>query len=110
MAQVGAAPFTWVLFSHPETPADFKARLTEYARRLPFIRIEPCAEFDGDPVGRPGQESGGLTSPATEVGIGQAQLAAIRRAPPTPRSPRLSPSPTMAPFTKSDYIWLNGEL
>jgi hypothetical protein len=47
MAQVGAAPFTWVLFSHPETPADFKARLTEYARRLPFIRIEPCAEFDG---------------------------------------------------------------
>ncbi len=47
MAQVGAAPFTWVLFCHPETPSDFKARLIEYARKLPCIRIDQCAEFDG---------------------------------------------------------------
>jgi hypothetical protein len=47
MAQIGAAPFTWVLFSHPETPSDFKARLRDYAVRFPCVRIEPCAEFDG---------------------------------------------------------------
>src|SRR6516164_5476179 len=37
-------------------------------------------------------------------------LAAIDRAPHTPESTRPSTPGTMAPFTKSDFIWLNGEL
>jgi hypothetical protein len=48
MAQTGAAPFQWLLFTHPDTPADFKARLARYAQRCPFIRMVSCAEFDGD--------------------------------------------------------------
>jgi hypothetical protein len=52
LAQMGAAPFTWMLFSHPETPPDFKARLAEYARRDRRIHIEPCAEFDGVSAGQ----------------------------------------------------------
>ena len=52
MAQRGAAPFTWLLFSHPDTPPDFKSRLESYARKMPCIRIEWRAEFDGVSAGK----------------------------------------------------------
>ena len=47
MAQTGAAPFTWVLFSHPDTPPEFKERLLARARECPSLYVEWRAEFDG---------------------------------------------------------------
>ena len=47
MAQARATPFTWILFSHPDTPDEFKARLAGHTRKSPWIHIEWRAEFDG---------------------------------------------------------------
>jgi len=45
-AQDGAAHFEWLLFSHEETPDEFRERLESYQRSFPAIRIVRCTGFD----------------------------------------------------------------
>lgn len=47
-AQQGAAHFEWLLFSHEETPVEFRERLDSYERSFPAIRIVRCTGFDED--------------------------------------------------------------
>jgi hypothetical protein len=41
-----SADFEWLLFTHEQTPEEFRQRLESYQRNCPLIRIVRCVEFD----------------------------------------------------------------